>query len=216
MFSRFRRTHLLSTICLLVAPFVVFFWLMTIHGDRSESMSRERTPEMGRYGMVDSFHLVDQQGRVFTGKALDNRVWVASFVFTSCATECPVVMRRMKTIQDLGQFDDRVALISISVDPTTDTPTRLAEFATPYGPGKRWFFLTGDETVIRRIARENFGLGKNHTPVSPSPGNSNLLIHTQKIAVVDRSGAIRFYENGLDPRSPERVIKVVNRLLQNE
>lgn len=214
MLSNLRRTHFLSAICLLVAPVFVFTWLITLQRDGDQSMNRDRIPVMGRYGMVNSFDLVDQQGKEFTAKNLESRVWVVNFIFTSCATECPVVMQRMKAVQDLGQFDDRVALVSISVDPQTDNPGRLSRFASKYGPTKQWFFLTGDEEVIRRLAREDFGLGKGYSFASHRSDGSELLVHTQKIAVVDGSGTIRFYENGLDPRSPERVIGVVNQLLR--
>jgi protein SCO1/2 len=36
-----------------------------------------------------------------------------------------------------------VRLVSISVDPVNDTPAALAQYATTFGAGAQWTFLTG-------------------------------------------------------------------------
>ena len=44
-----------------------------------------------------------------------------------------------------------VQLISVSVDPTTDTPERLADYATKFKAGPSWTFVTGDKARIDSV-----------------------------------------------------------------
>jgi cytochrome oxidase Cu insertion factor (SCO1/SenC/PrrC family) len=77
--------------------------------------------------------------------ALRGKISIVSFVFTRCDTICPVISMKMARIQektfDLGRD---IKLVSFSVDPTYDTPERLAEYAKKYGADpERWRFVTG-------------------------------------------------------------------------
>ena len=58
--------------------------------------------------------------------------------------------RNMQKVQDV--FGDHLGkdayLISISVDPTTDTPARLKEYARRYKAGPGWTFLTGKKENV--------------------------------------------------------------------
>src|SRR5215213_8036528 len=41
---------------------------------------------------VGEFSLVDQLGRPVTNETLKGKPWVANFIFTRCAVECPLLM----------------------------------------------------------------------------------------------------------------------------
>ncbi|MCH7812911.1 MAG: SCO family protein, partial [Planctomycetes bacterium] len=81
-----------------------------------------------------------------------------------------------------------VRLVSFSVDPERDTPRVLRRYAERYGADpERWLFLTGDEALIRAVAVEGFKLGSM----------DDLILHSAKFALVDRTGAIRgYYDSG--------------------
>jgi cytochrome oxidase Cu insertion factor (SCO1/SenC/PrrC family) len=56
--------------------------------------------------------------------------------------------------QELGSRSDRnVQLISLSVDPVTDTPERLKEFASRFKAGPGWAFVTGSKTDVDQLLR---------------------------------------------------------------
>jgi protein SCO1/2 len=61
-----------------------------------------------------------------------------------------------------------VHLISISVDPSTDTPERLRDFAAKFKAGPGWTFVTGDKADIDSILQE-FGVAiankNDHSPM---------------------------------------------------
>jgi cytochrome oxidase Cu insertion factor (SCO1/SenC/PrrC family) len=112
------------------------------------------------YGLLPDFALTDQRGRPVHRADLQGNVWVASFMYTGCADECPVMTAEMARLQsDLAAIPD-VRLVSISVDPDRDTPAILSQYAARFDADPdRWLFLTGDKRAIFRLAREGFRLG---------------------------------------------------------
>ncbi|WP_424363328.1 SCO family protein [Methylocystis parvus] len=104
--------------------------------------------------------LVDKNGRdvAFPRDAVGDRIVVVNFVFTSCQTLCPLASATFKLAQDrLGaHMEDDVRLITLTLDPQTDTPQRLREFADQFEPGSNWLWLTGKAMDVRSVLR---GLG---------------------------------------------------------
>ncbi len=74
------------------------------------------------------------------------------FIFTSCATICPVLSAGFSQAQAaLLARDPSTRLISISIDPEYDTPARLRTYAERYHAGRNWIFLTGRLGDIRTV-----------------------------------------------------------------
>ncbi|BDG02337.1 SCO family protein [Anaeromyxobacter oryzae] len=100
----------------------------------------------------------------------DGRPVVLNFVFTTCATICPVMSRTFAQLQErLGSERDRVHLVSISIDPEQDTPARLSEYARSFGAGPGWRFYTGtaEASVAAQRAFDVYrGDKMDHTPVA--------------------------------------------------
>ena len=78
-----------------------------------------------------------------------------NFIFTTCTTVCPPLTATFRRVQQmLGERAGRdVSLISISVDPTTDTPERLKAFAEKFKAGPGWTFVTGGQHEINALLR---------------------------------------------------------------
>ncbi|MET0649220.1 MAG: SCO family protein [Pyrinomonadaceae bacterium] len=91
--------------------------------------------------------LINQDGEKlrFYSDVLKGKTVVVNAFFTTCTSVCPPMNRSMEKIQEA--FGDRVGkdvfLVSITVDPATDTPVRLKEYASKFHAGKGWTFLTG-------------------------------------------------------------------------
>src|SRR5712692_1616489 len=82
------------------------------------------------------FSLVDEQGTKFGRNEMLGKVWIADFVFTSCADACPQLQAKMRRIQDRllpAEQGGNIGLLSISVDPARDTPEKLREYAETFG-----------------------------------------------------------------------------------
>lgn len=105
--------------------------------------------------------LVDKngQGVAFPKDVVGDRIVVVNFIYTSCQTLCPLASAAFKLAQGrLGaHMKDDVRLISLTLDPLTDTPQRLREFADQFEPGPNWLWLTGKATDVQAVLR-GFGV----------------------------------------------------------
>jgi len=96
--------------------------------------------------------LVDQDGRTLRlySDLLKGRTVVIDAMFTSCAGACPLMSDNLAKIQDwLGdRLGKEVYLLSFSVDPGTDTPAKLKEYAARLKARPGWYFLTGTKENV--------------------------------------------------------------------
>jgi cytochrome oxidase Cu insertion factor (SCO1/SenC/PrrC family) len=93
-----------------------------------------------------------------------------NFIFTTCTTICPPLTATFRRVQQqLGErAGSDITLISISVDPTIDTPERLYDFAAKFKAGPGWTFVTGDKAEIDSLLRALGAAVANkndHTPM---------------------------------------------------
>lgn len=98
--------------------------------------------------------LVNQNGETmrFYSDLLKGKVVVINSFFTTCTNVCPPMSRNLEKLQEaLGERMGRdVRLISISVDPETDTPPKLKEYASQFHAKDGWYFLTGKKENVER------------------------------------------------------------------
>ena len=139
---------------------------------------------------VPSFTLINQDGKPQSGAQLLGHPWVADFIYTTCATQCPLMSLKMQSLQQ--QLPADVKLVSFSVDPEHDTPAVLADYAGRYHaqPG-RWIFLTGQaKQVSQAIAGMKVG-------VIPAQAD-NPIQHDVHFILVDGWGRVRgAYDSGV-------------------
>ncbi len=148
-------------------------------------------------GGVPPFELTDATGAAFSRTALDGKIWVADFMFTSCTTVCPILSTHMAEVQARYAKEADVRLVSFSVDPGTDTPPVLAAYGARFGADPaRWFFLTGPMDTVKSVVVDSFKmvLERIESPTEPA-----TILHGERFVVVDRLGRIRAYP---DPKEP--------------
>ena len=92
-----------------------------------------------------------------------------NFIFTTCTTICPPLTATFRRVQQgLKTNALEAQLISISVDPTVDTPERLKDFAAKFKAGPGWTFVTGDKGEIDSLLQA-LGVAvvnkNDHTPM---------------------------------------------------
>jgi protein SCO1/2 len=79
---------------------------------------------------------------------------IVNFIFTSCQTICPVLSATFSQAQDaLSSLSVKPRLVSFSIDPEYDTPSRLAEYAKQFHAGDDWIFVTGDSDAMLDIQK---------------------------------------------------------------
>ncbi|MEO6775912.1 MAG: SCO family protein [Kofleriaceae bacterium] len=158
--------------------------------------TRGKPPKLSDLSTIPPFSLIDERGQPFTEEALRHHPTIVSFIFTRCDTVCPVTSMKMEKIQektfDAGQ---KIKLLSISVDPTYDTPARLTAFAAKYhADPTRWRFLTGQADAVKALVEGPF-LTSMETE-APRPDGIPNIAHGGYFMLVDGNLHIRgMYES---------------------
>jgi len=99
---------------------------------------------------------------------------------------------RLSEVQQALGGEREVRLVSISVDPEKDTPAVLQQYAEKFHASPRWLFATGEKEAIYTLARDGFKL-----PIADPPAEGGMIVHSTRLALVDRAGTVRgFYEGG--------------------
>ena len=130
--------------------------------------------------------------------------YVVSFFFSTCPSICVSQNQKLKELQD--EFEGQgVRFVAISVDPETDTPEVLREYAARFGADPdQWLFLTGELNYIRRIGAEIF-----QQPV-------NKQFHTERFVLVDPNGKIEGFYNWPEKRQLAALKESIKSMLQEE
>ncbi len=118
--------------------------------------------------------LLDQNGRRvrFYSDVLKDRVVLLNVIFTHCNDACPLITRKLREVREaMGDGAKAVTFISITSDPTNDSPDVLKRFAQEQGvDGPNWLFLTGAQADIDRV------LGRlGHILPSPEQHSTQLI-----------------------------------------
>ncbi|MDT5272636.1 MAG: hypothetical protein QOH49_4822 [Acidobacteriota bacterium] len=115
-------------------------------------MGEEQAQQSPAAKYFSDVELLDQDGRKvrFYTDMLKGKTVVINAFFTTCTSVCPPMNRNLEKVQEaLGdRLGKDVFLVSISVDPTTDTPPRLKEYAQRFHAKPGWTFLTGKKENV--------------------------------------------------------------------
>jgi len=147
---------------------------------------------------IPDVRVYDQNGKRlnFYTDLVKGRNVAINFIFTTCTTVCPVLTATFRRVQsELEKSQSDIKLISVSVDPTVDTPERLRDFAGKFNAGPGWTFVTGEKSDIDTLLRQ-LGAGV---------GNKND--HTSMILIGNDPADVWTRTYGLS--SPTVLIKVM-------
>jgi protein SCO1/2 len=158
---------------------------------------------------VPNVPVVTQDGKVlkFYDDLIQDKIFVVSFLFTSCRDVCPIAAARMAQLQDrLGdRLGKDVFLYSISIDPANDTPDKLKKYAETFGARPGWLFLTGvpeDINLIRqRLGERSRFLGEHRNDVMLGNGITNEWQRDSLMGDMERFVAVL---EAMDQRASKR------------
>lgn len=152
------------------------------------SLKRELPPDLPAMYQIPQFELTNEFGKPFGSKDLSGKIYLANFIFTSCPTSCPLTMKKTQIIQKrLRGLGTKVAILSFSVDPETDTPEVLNKFARNYMANPYiWNFLTGPYDKMKDLLVNGFKVA-----VGKKDPSMMDIAHSEKVILVDGSGMVR-------------------------
>jgi protein SCO1/2 len=193
---------------LIAIPIVTLGLLLWL---RQFEVNALRQRAISSYGNVPEFELVNQDGKNFGLRDLRRKIWIADFIYTTCPGPCPMISNRMSELQEPLKKTD-VHLVSFTVDPTKDTPQMLHTYAEKLGaePG-RWDFLTGPQSTIYNLSRNGFKLA-----VSDGSDEKGIPVHSTRMILVDRHGAIRGYYDAAEADAVTKLVADTTHLLREQ
>lgn len=170
----------------------------------------------GRGHIIGDFNLIDQNGKTITQSLIKNKVFVAEYFFTTCGSICPKMNAQMQRIQKAFHGNSNFKILSYTVDPETDTPEKLKEYALKhqYYDGQ-WYFITGKKEDLYSLARKSFFVLKPAEAQNLGDAGSDF-IHTNNFVLIDKKRRIRGYYDGTQSNDVDQLIIDVQLLLDEE
>ena len=193
---------------LILIPVVTAAGLFWLRQAQVQQRARRAIPT---YGSAPAFELTNQNGQPFGSANLKGKIWIADFIFTTCPGPCPLISSRMSELQRPLEKSD-AHLVTFTVDPETDTPEVLRDYAARLHarPG-RWDFLTGEKSAIYKVTQEGFKL-----PIAEGAGENGELVHSARVVLVDRRGTIRGYYDITAPDGVTTLLAETSKLLREQ
>lgn len=173
-----------------------------------------RNPEIPPISRVRPFSFINQDGESVTEKALQNKVAVVEYFFTTCTGICPRMNNNLRKVYDTYKNEPGFILLSHTCDPATDSAARLKQYADSMGVDtKKWVFLTGRKDSLYSMARHSYKIddpGNNLTKIEDD------FLHTQFIALVNKKGDVVKIYDGLKPSEMADMEKEISKLLKQK
>ena len=170
-----------------------------------DKATQSRINNLSIISEVPSFELDNFDGIPFTEKKLDNKITVASFIFTQCEGACPIMSTNMGLLQKRFLDSDILQFVSITTDPDYDSSNILKEFSDKYSTKNNWFFLRGDINDVVKLSEDGFFLSASLLPVG----------HSTRLILIDKDRNIRkYYEGTVDANIVELQNDIVTLIKQ--
>ena len=181
----------------LIALFFVF-GLIQVH-------AQEPQPSEAQKYFTDNV-LINQDGekmRFYSDLVKGKTVIIDSF-FATCQGSCLPMNRNLEKVQEaLGDRLGKDAyILSISVDPTVDTPPALKAYAKKLNARPGWYFLTGEKASV------DFILKKLGQFVDNKQDHLNIFIIGN-----DRTG---LWKKAFGLAKSEEIVKVVESVINDK
>tara|TARA_B100000795_G_scaffold268917_1_gene256890 strand:+ start:3247 stop:3909 length:663 start_codon:yes stop_codon:yes gene_type:complete len=141
---------------------------------------------------VGDFSLTDQLNNTITSADLKDKIYVASFIFTTCEGICPAMTGNLKSVYTEFLNDNEIKLLSHSVTPEIDSVSVLKAYADKYGieNHNKWYFTTAPRKHIYELARMHY-----FAATDSGDGGPKDFVHTENVVLVDKEKRLRgFYD----------------------
>ena len=160
------------------------------------------------YHEIRDFSFVNQDSMEITNKVFEGKAYISDHFFISCPTICPKLSKSMLRIHNKFKSDDRLLLLSHSIDTKYDTIPRLKKYADNLGvTSDKWHFVTGEKDQILDIAEDYFNVALED---ADAPGGYN---HSGRLVLVDKNRHLRAFCDGTDMESVTKFLTDIEILL---
>lgn len=157
-------------------------------GENADDRALSSNPSLSVIGKAPEFTLLDTSGKYVRLADYHGQVVLLAFVFTSCPGVCPMISRQMALLQaalkEGHMFGREASMLSVTVDPETDTAPVLAKYASTYGADPSgWKFLREAPQKIK-VTLKAYDEWTKRLPKGD-------LDHPARVYLIDQQGNIR-------------------------
>jgi protein SCO1 len=161
------------------------------------------------YPKVPDFKFTNQDGQPVTNATVAGKAYVVDFFFIHCPTICPKVKAQALRIYEKYRNDDRLVLLSHSIDTRNDTVPALKRYADKLGvQAPKWQLVTGEKDAIYSIADDYFSVAQENPD---APGGFD---HSGRLILVDTNRHVRAFCDGTDAEDVTKFLSSIDRLLK--
>lgn len=209
------RTGILAL--LLVSPVFVLLFLYTFGESRfnipvffaEDSVMVKGKYKVTKAAAVPGFRLLAQDSSMVGNTDLAGSVYVAGFQGTPCTRHCREKLAQLARVQESFRNDNRLKILSFTIDEMQDNLSALRNFATEYRSlSGKWYWLAGNKESIVSLARNGFHLDM------PENRDTATALSETRLVLVDNKGWIRGFYDGTNKKDADRLITEIAILLK--
>src|SRR4051794_2137261 len=154
------------------------------------------------------FSLTSDSGSAVTARKFEGHVLLLYFGYTHCNAECPVSLARLaRVVRMLGDGENKVRILFVSLDPARDTPDVLRRYVGQFN-SEQTIGLTGMVADIERLTKQYRTAYRPRSKI----GETTEIEHGDAVYIFDARGRARLLATSSD--SDEHLAQDLRRLMQ--
>ena len=162
------------------------------------------------YHKIPDFKFLNQDSLWISQKDMAGKIYVADFFFTTCPTICPTMKTQLLRIYDKFAEDDRVRILSHTIDPEYDGVRVLKEYAKKLNiKSPRWNLVTGKKSDIYRLGEKSYMV-----TAQEDANEVGGFVHSGAFILVDQNRHIRGIYDGTKEEDVKHLIEDMTLLLK--
>jgi protein SCO1/2 len=162
------------------------------------------------YHKIPDFKFLNQDSLWISEKDMAGKIYVADFFFTTCPTICPKMKTQLLRIYDKFEEDDRVRILSHTIDPEYDGVRVLKEYANKLNiTSPRWNLLTGKKSDIYRLGEKSYMV-----TAQEDANEVGGFVHSGAFILVDQNKHVRGIYDGTKEEDVNHLIEDIGVLLK--
>jgi protein SCO1 len=196
-----------------------FILLSAVFMTYTYNLTKGRKPILPSYGNpghhVAAFSFKNQEGSIISNADTKGKVCVVSYFFATCKGICPRMNENLSKVYEAYKGNPDLVILSHTVDPRHDTVEALKAYGLRFDANpKQWMFLTGDKKELYDLARGSYMISALDDTAGVSIDKD--FIHDNHFVLVDQSGHIRGFYDGLKQEDVSKLINDIGILLKEK
>ena len=194
---------------------IVFVFLVVLGCQQEKKLPFLGPKEIGKQGdtlyhKIPDFKFLNQDSLWISDKDMAGKIYVADFFFTTCPTICPKMKTQLLRIYDKFAEDDRIRILSHTIDPEFDGVRVLKDYAKKLNiTSPRWNLLTGKKSDIYRLGEKSYMV-----TAQEDANEVGGFVHSGAFILVDQNRHVRGIYDGTKEEDVNHLIEDIGVLLK--